>query len=120
MFHYLPNSQYDFQNERFDYVGDNPSPSFETIQPYAFANLPQMLLQVTNRLQAFMLDGTGTHVIDYVSFAGPQSTRNLNSEIFNTNIQSLFVDSYFTNLVWSTAPDGLGNPLGIDSPMGHL
>jgi len=113
---FLPNSQYDFANEQFDYVGDNPNPSFQTITPYAFANLPQILLQVTNRLQAFALDGN--HIIDYVSFAGPQSTRNLNSEIFNTNSQVLSLDSQFTNLVWSTAPDGLGNPLGIDTQIG--
>ena len=114
---FLPNSQYDFKNERFDYVGDNPDPSFGSITPYALANLPQMLLQVTNRIQAFVLDGN--HVIDYVSFAGPQSTRNLNSEIFNTNTTVIASpDSYFTNLIWSTAPDGLGNPLGVDSQIG--
>jgi hypothetical protein len=118
---YLPNSQYDFFNKQFDYVGNNPNPSFQSITPNSFANLPQMLLQVTNRLQAFMLDGTGTHVIDYVSFAGPQSTRNLNSEIFNTNTAVLSLDSQYTNLVWSTALDNstsTGNPLGIDTQMG--
>jgi hypothetical protein len=114
---FLPNSQYDSASAQFEYVGDNPNPSFQSISP-PFANLPQILLQVTNRLQAFMLDGTGTHVIDYVSFAGPQSSRILNSEIFNTNTEVLSLDSQYTNLVWSTAPDGLGNPLGIDTQMG--
>jgi hypothetical protein len=114
---FVPTSQYDFLNQQFDYVGANPNPSFESIPP-PFANLPQILLQVTNRLQAFMLDGTGTRVIDYVSFAGPQSTRNLNSEIFNTNSVVVSLDSQYTNLVWSTATNTFlnsVNPLGIDT-----
>ncbi len=115
---FLPYSQYDFNNKQFDYVGNNPNPSFETIKPYAFANLPQMLLQTTNRLQAFVLDATGTHVIDYVSFGGPQSSRNLNSEIFNTNAAALSQVDYYTNLVWSTAPAASGDPLGIDTQIG--
>jgi hypothetical protein len=115
---FLPNSQYRFTTEGFEYVGANPNPSFYPLTPQPFANLPQMLLQVTNHLQSFMLDGTGTHVIDYVSFAGPQSTRNLNSEIFNTNTTVLSTDEEYTNLVWSTAPDANGNPLGIGTQIG--
>jgi len=41
--------------------------------------MPQFGLLTINRLQVFMLDGN--HVIDYVQFAGPDSSRNLNEEI---------------------------------------
>ena len=109
---FLPTSKYDFAYQQFDYVGDNPNPSFQPIFP-SFPNLPQIYLQTTNRLQAFVLDGN--HVIDYVSFDGLQSTRNLNSEIFNTNTVITSLNSQYTNLVWSTATDMMGNPYGIDT-----
>jgi len=63
--------------------------------------LPQFGLLTTNRLQVIMLDGN--HVIDYVHFAGPDSARNLNAEIADTD------PNYG---LWNTnAPDGV--PLGV-------
>ncbi len=73
---------------------------------------PQFGLLTTNRLQVFMLDQDASrnyHVIDYVQFAGPQSSRNLNAEI-QTNVAA----SGEYNM-WSTALDANNVPYGIDS-----
>ncbi len=72
-----------------------------------------MLLQVTNQLQAFIL--LDNHVIDYVQFTGPGSSRNITSEFQNTNttVAGGGTAPYYTNLVWSTALDNTGLPLGI-------
>jgi hypothetical protein len=107
----LPNSQYDFTYKQFDNVAYNQTPAFIPIS--SPLQLEQILLQATNRLQAFMLDGN--HVIDYVNFSGPGSTRNLNSEFQNTNANvSLDPGFIYTNLIWSTLPDKSGNQWGID------
>ena len=87
----------------FYFVGSNPNPTFQVTSP-TFAPLPQLLLQVTNRLQAFILDkdvNGNSHVIDYVHFTGPGTSRNLNSEFQNLNTFS--VGSPYTNLIWSAA-----------------
>ena len=107
----LPNSQYDFNFKQFDYVAYNQTPAFIPIS--SPLQLEQILLQATNRLQAFMLDGN--HVIDYVNFSGPGSTRNLNSEFQNTNSYVSTDHGFiYTNLIWSTLPDKSGNQWGID------
>ena len=107
----LPASAYSFQFAQFYNVADNPP--YQATTP-AFPPLPQILLEVTNHLQAFILDNN--HVIDYVHFTGPGSSRNLNSEFQNTNILS--VGSPYTNLIWSTAPGNAGLPLGISTQIG--
>jgi hypothetical protein len=93
---------------RFDTHQFLPTPTdplFETDIPgFPF---PQFGLLTTNRLQVFMLDGN--HVIDYAQFAGPDSTRNLNAEIFND--QDINSDVWLTNA--STASTTLGAPDGI-------
>ena len=66
---------------------------------------PQFGLLTTNRLQVFMLDGT--NVIDYVQFAGPESSRNLNAEFQTTNM-TIGYDN-----MWSTALNSSGVPWGI-------
>jgi hypothetical protein len=107
----LPNSQYDFTYKQFDNVAYNQTPAFIPIS--SPLQLEQILLQATNRLQAFMLDGN--HVIDYVNFSGPGSTRNLNSEFQNTNSYVSTDHGFiYTNLIWSTLPDKSGNQWGID------
>ena len=113
----LPDSAYSFPFAQFYYVGDNPNPAFQATTP-AFPPLPQILLEVTNHLQAFILDNN--HVIDYVHFSGPGSTRNITSEFQNTNttIGSTGTAAYYTNLVWSTALDNTGLPLGIATQIG--
>jgi hypothetical protein len=77
----------------------SPDPTFETdVSGFPF---PQFGLLTTNRLQVFMLDGN--HVIDYVHFAGPDTTRDLNAEIFTDDI----------NGVWNTNASSSGVPYGI-------
>jgi hypothetical protein len=68
---------------------------------------PHFGLLTTNRLQAFMLDGN--RVIDYVQFAGPDSSRDLNAEI-QTNVSS---SGYA--YMWSTNLNVNGVPWGIIS-----
>ena len=72
-------------------------------------DLPQFGLLTTNSLQLAMLDVTNGvyHVIDYVQFAGPQTTRNLNS-VFQTSSSNPSYDN-----MWSTNLDSSGLPWGI-------
>ncbi|MGA2786442.1 MAG: hypothetical protein ABSF60_02840 [Verrucomicrobiota bacterium] len=72
---------------------------------------PNFGLLTTNRLQVFMLDGASApyHVIDYVQFAGPGSSRNLNAEIA-TNLQSSGYAS-----IWSTPSNSDNVPYGVAS-----
>jgi hypothetical protein len=116
-FAFLSNSAYLFSSPQFYYVGDNPNPTFQKTTP-ALPPLPQMVLQVTNYLQAFILDGN--HVLDYVHFIGPGSSRNLNSEFQNTNTTVIGGDTapYYTSLIWSTALDNTNIPIGIDTQVG--
>ncbi len=72
---------------------------------------PNFGLLTTNRLQVFMLDKDirAIRVIDYVQFAGPQSSHNLNAEIA-TNLQSAGFAS-----MWSTSSNSDNVPNGIAS-----
>jgi hypothetical protein len=73
---------------------------------------PNFGLLTTNRLQVFMLDQDVNgkyHVIDYVQFAGPDSSRNLNAE-FQTSGQA---SGY--GYLWSTNLNADGTPWGIIS-----
>ena len=116
-FMFLAQSAYSSPYTEFYYVGDNPNPTFQAITP-TFAPLPQILLEVTNHLQAFILNNN--HVIDYVHFSGPGSTRNITSEFQNTNttIGSGGTAAYYTNLVWSTALNNSNLPVGIATQIG--
>jgi hypothetical protein len=70
--------------------------------------LPQFGVLVTNRLQVFMLDFTNGfyHVIDYVHFAGPDSSFNVNSNLADTDNNHLGV--WDTNYPpGSSAPNGM-------------
>ncbi len=111
----LPDSAYSFPFAQFYNLAGNPP--YQPTVP-AFPPLPPMLLQVTNQLQAFILDNN--HVIDYVHFSGPGSSRNLASEFQNTNTTAVGgnTDLYYTNLIWSTAVDSSGLPLGIATQIG--
>ena len=111
-FMFLADSAYLFSPSSFYYVGNNPNPTFQATTP-PLTPLPQILLEVTNQLQAFILNNN--HVIDYVHFTGPGSSRNLNSEFQNTNIIFNSNLDYFTNLIWSTALNNVGVPKGIDT-----
>ncbi|MGA3141539.1 MAG: hypothetical protein ABSF10_00645 [Verrucomicrobiota bacterium] len=76
--------------------------------------MPQFGLLTTNRLQVVMLDGD--QVIDYVQFAGPESSRNLNAEITdydpgNPNI-GLWNTNYFgAGVLPNVIPYGVVNQI---------
>jgi hypothetical protein len=93
----------------FDYHYFVPAPStplFETgVSGFPF---PHFGLLTTNRLQVFMLDGN--HVIDYAHFAGPDSARDLNAEIFNDQDNTVPQSD-----VWITNASTVGVPIGIDN-----
>ena len=116
-FMFLADSAYSFPYVQFYNVARNPNPVFQSTTP-AFPPLPQILLEVTNHLQAFILDNN--HVIDYVHFSGPGSIRNIATEFQNTNttIGSTGTAAYYTNLVWSTALGNGGLSLGIATQIG--
>ncbi len=116
-FPFLQDSAYSFPYVQFYNVAGNPNPTFQATTP-TFAPLPQILLEVTNHLQAFILDNN--HVIDYVHFSGPGSTRNITAEFQNTNttVGSAGSAAYYTNLVWSTALDNTGLTMGVGTQIG--
>jgi len=71
---------------------------------------PNFGLLTTNRLQVFMLDQDVNgiyHVIDYVQFAGPDSSRNLNAEFQTSGHASGY------GYLWSTNVNAYGVPWGI-------
>jgi hypothetical protein len=72
---------------------------------------PHFGLLTTNQLQTFLLDGN--HVIDYVQFSGPNSSRDLNAELANpdrNNLQGL----------WQTnAAVGIGNQILLSRGLLH-
>jgi hypothetical protein len=77
--------------------------------------LPQFGLLTSNRLQVAILEGDANnvnHVIDYVHFAGPNSSRNLNVELADPAINDLSGNLY----MWSTNYSPFGSP-GV-TPMG--
>lgn len=76
-FPFLPESAYVASTMSFVPTADNPQ--FETNIVPRLYSLPQFGLVTSNRLQAFIVDGS--HVIDYVHFSGPSSERDLNGEI---------------------------------------
>jgi hypothetical protein len=87
---------------------------FEVNSPNGF-HFPQFGLLTTNRLQVFMLDSTNGvyHVIDYVHFAGPDSSFNLNSAIADLDNNNT-VFSPNTVGVWNTNyPPGQLPPNGV-------
>jgi hypothetical protein len=108
---FLANSGFYFGNGNpgnhtgFASVGLNPG--WDTNQ--TDLTFPHFGLLTTNRLQLYMLDGK--HVIDYVQFAGPDSSRDLNAEI-----QTSASDSGYDNM-WNPNLNTGGVPLGIISQM---
>jgi hypothetical protein len=72
---------------------------------------PQFSLFTTNRLQVFMLDGS--HVIDYVQFAGPDSSRDLNSEIRTYGTLPSYGNMWNTNLNSDGLPWGIVSQIEV-------
>jgi hypothetical protein len=71
--------------------------------------MPQFGLLTTNRLQVFMLDGS--HVIDYVQFAGPDSSRNLNAEIADYDPSNPDIGLWNTNFFGASSTPS--TPYGV-------
>jgi hypothetical protein len=83
-----------------------PAPSTPLFEDVPGFPVPHFTLMTTNRLRVVMLDRDTSgnyHVIDYVHFAGPDSTRDLNAEIFNDDPDG----------VWNTNAFTTGVPVGI-------
>ncbi len=72
---FLPQSAYQFETGTFV-----PPATFDT-SIMSLPLLPQFQLMTTNLIYAYILDGG--HVIDYVSFNGPDGVRDLNSELYD-------------------------------------
>ena len=75
---------------------------------------PNFGLLTTNRLQVFMLDGIGPlyHVIDYVQFAGPNSSRNLNAE-FQTSVSASGYGYLWSTYLNGNVPWGIINQIDV-------
>jgi hypothetical protein len=117
MFQFLTNSDF--------YTGTSPpGPGYKGFYPQGYTvngvtlpwetnnpdfAIPTFGLLTTNRLQVFMLGGIGApyHVIDYVQFAGPNSSRNLNAEL-----QTSVAGTGF-GYIWCTTSNTAGVPWGI-------
>jgi hypothetical protein len=98
-------------------VGFQPASAnlgWETNNPFLFLT-NHFVLAMTNRLQVYMLDGN--HVIDYVQFAGPQSSRNLTAEFQTNSDVSGFGGIWETNLynndINLKLPWGIVNQIGV-------
>ena len=75
-------------------------------------HFPQFGVVLTNHLQVFMLDLTNGvyHVIDYVHFAGPDSTFNVNASLADVD---LIINGIPHSGVWDTSyPAGSSPPTG--------
>jgi hypothetical protein len=80
--------------------------------------LPNFYLLMTNRLQVFMLDGS--HVIDYVQFAGPNSRRNLTAEFQTNSNVTGYGGIWETNLNGNNVPSGIINQINIADGQGGV
>ncbi|HEU6449021.1 MAG TPA: hypothetical protein VFV23_11345 [Verrucomicrobiae bacterium] len=96
----LTNAAFQFSPENFVNAGLGVWQTNDTSLPV----LPDIGLIITNHIQSFILDNG--HVIDYVQFDGPNSSRDLAAEIQTTGITA-----DYTNM-WSTARPN-GTPIGI-------
>ncbi len=63
---------------------------------------PNFELDITNRFQAFILDGS--NIVDYVQFYGPQQVRNLGDDLKDPN----YVPGNLSSWMWSTNLSGSG------------
>ena len=77
-FAFLPESTYQYSPAAF--IPTSSNPPFET-GITSLPVFPQFGLLTTNQFQAFIIDTTANRLVDYVQFSGPDSSRDLNSEI---------------------------------------
>ena len=99
-YQFLPESVYRFQNTSFDLSATAVS-LWETnyVSPPVF---PQFGLVTTNRVQAFILDGT--HILDYVQLNGPNVSPDFNDR--NFGLADLSGNAGY----WNTNGYGVGTP----------
>jgi hypothetical protein len=101
--------QYWFGSHQFLPIPNTPV--FETNINNNFY-FPHFGLLTTNRLQVFILDGN--HVIDYVQVAGPDTSLDLNTNLFTDNsIGNGSLGVWNTNLSISGVPDGVLNQIQV-------
>ena len=77
-FAFLPESTYQYSPAAF--IPTSSNPPFES-GITSLPVFPQFDLLTTNQFQAFIIDTTANRLVDYVQFSGPDSSRDLNSEI---------------------------------------
>jgi hypothetical protein len=99
------------------YLVTPPATNYETNVVINGSKYPQphWLLATTNNLQVFMVDAASGRIIDYVQLSGPNSFRDLTSEITNNE------DSYpYTGIngLWEMGRDNQGVPIGINNQIG--
>jgi len=115
-FNFLNQSVYRFGVQAFVPVGSPGASGFETTTP-SLTELPQFGLQMTNFIQAYILDGN--NVIDYVQLSDPLSIWNLNPALADP----FYPDETGTYYQWSTnfassaslTPWGVMNQLTVSS-----
>jgi hypothetical protein len=112
-FNFLPPSVYRFSSATFDPLGSPSSSGFETTTP-PLPPLPQFGLQITNHLQAYILDGN--NVIDYVQLRDPVTSGGLNQALADPDYPDKTGNGVYYQ--WSTntypvAPAGVMNQLWI-------
>jgi hypothetical protein len=100
-------SIYVYQNHNF-IPAEDPDTTTNYVD-VGIVPMPQFVLLTTNRLQVFMLDGN--HIIDYVQFAGPDSSRNLNAEIADYDPSNPDIGLWNTNFFGDTTPWGVVNQI---------
>jgi hypothetical protein len=116
-FSVLPTSIYSSQFGTFTPI--TAGSDFENYLPVALAQIGMVM---SNWLQVFMLntDAYGNvHVIDYAQFSGPNSSRNLNSELADPNSTELPAYLWSTNL-FGAVPFGVINQINVSSGVAPL
>jgi hypothetical protein len=114
----ITNSMYRF-NSGAPFLTTDLDLPFETGVTFDGQQYPQphWWLTTSNEVQVFMLDTTANRVIDYVQFAGPNSVRDLTSEII-TNWDAPFITFQASGSeLWNTNYQS-GLPISLVSQVG--
>ena len=116
----IPNSIYRFNVGGTRYLTANSVLPYETDVVMNGINYPQPHwgMLVTNNIQAIMVDVASGRIIDYVQLSGPDSSRDLTSEIlgeYDTGnpSQDQGDDLWDTNRNNQGLPYGYGNQVGV-------
>jgi len=109
----LPSSVYLFNNFAPPFLTTNLAVPFQTNYPTTYGQYPQPHwgLTVTNNLQVIMVDSISGRLIDYVQLSGPNTSRDLTTEIQN-DYDTGGTDTGYNNL-WNPNLFISGMPVGI-------